>query len=122
MNGDRFPDVVMAGEEMPVRLYLNRTDGRLEDRSFVSLPGVEPIDVVSLAAGDWDGDCFTDLVIGLAAGGQPLSWRGGEGGRLVADGAPAVAGVSVLLGDADDDGDLDLFALEPGGQLGWAAR
>ena len=122
VNGDGFPDVVLGGEEMPVRLYLNRTDGRLEDRSFVSLPGVEPIAVTSLAAGDWDGDCLADLVIGLAEGGEPLLWRGTDAGLFVDDGSPSAAGGEVLLGDADDDGDLDLLAIEGGGALEWVAR
>lgn len=122
MNGDGAIDAVIAGDAAPVRLYLNRSDGRLEDRSFVSLPSVEPVDAVSVAVGDWDGDCAVDLVVGLAGGGEPLSWRGSEAGKLVDDGSPAVAGERVVLGDADDDGDLDLFAIAGGTALGWAAR
>jgi hypothetical protein len=122
MNGDGFADLVLAGEEMPVKLYLNRTDGRLEDRSFISLPDSEPVSAVSVAAGDWDGDCLADLIVGLADGGEPLSWRGGEGGVLVDDGPAGAAGERVLLGDSDDDGDLDLFAIEGGAALGWASR
>ena len=122
LDGDGFSDLVLGGEEMSVHLYLNRTDGRLEDLSFVRLPNVEPMDAVSIAAGDWDGDCFADLVIGLAGGGEPLSWRGSETGELVEDGSAATAGEQVLFGDGDDDGDLDLFAIEGGAALGWATR
>lgn len=122
IDGDGFPDLVLGGEEMSLHLYLNRTDGRLEDLSFVRLPNVDPVDAVSIAAGDWDGDCFADLVIGLAGGGEPLSWRGSEEGDLVEDGPAAAAGEQVLFGDGDDDGDLDLFAIEGGAALGWAAR
>jgi hypothetical protein len=123
MDGDGFPDLVLGGEAMPVHLYLNRTDGRLEDLSFIRLPNVDPVDAVSIAAGDWDGDCFADLVIGLADGGEPLSWRGSESGKLAEDGSSAAAaGQQVLFGDGDDDGDLDLFAIEGGAALGWAAR
>ncbi|HUS68952.1 MAG TPA: VCBS repeat-containing protein [Kofleriaceae bacterium] len=121
IDGDGAVDAVIGGEGTPVRLYLNRSDGRLEDRSFVSLPSVEPVDAASIAVGDWDGDCLTDLVIGLAGGGEPLSWRGSEAGMLVDDGSPGVSGARVLLGDGDDDGDLDLFAID-GDTLGWAAR
>ena len=78
---------------------------------------------MSIAAGDWDGDCFADLVIGLADGGEPLSWRGSEEGALDEDSSPAAAtGQQVLFGDGDDDGDLDLFAVEGGAALGWATR
>lgn len=123
MDGDGFPDLVLGGEAMPVHFYLNRTDGRLDDLSFVRLPSLDPVDAVSIAAGDWDGDCFADLVIGLAGGGEPLSWRGSEDGALVEDGSSAAAaGQQVLFGDGDDDGDLDLFAVEGGAALGWAAR
>ncbi|HEU5060993.1 MAG TPA: VCBS repeat-containing protein [Kofleriaceae bacterium] len=122
LDGDGFADLVIAGEEMSVHLYVNRSDGRLEDLSFVRLPTVDPVDAVSIAAGDWDGDCFADLVIGLAGGGEPLSWRGSEAGELVEDGSAAAAGEQVLFGDGDDDGDLDLFAIEGGAALGWAAR
>jgi hypothetical protein len=122
LDGDGFSDLVLGGAEMSIHLYLNRTDGRLEDLSFVRLPNVEPVDAVSIAAGDWDGDCFADLVIGLADGGEPLSWRGSETGELVEDGSAATAGEQVLFGDGDDDGDLDLFAIEGGAALGWATR
>ena len=122
LDGDGFADLVLGGEEMSVHLYVNRTDGRLEDLSFVRLPGVDPVDAVSIAAGDWDGDCFADLVIGLAGGGEPLSWRGTEEGELVEDGSAAAAGEQVIFGDGDDDGDLDLFAIEGGAALGWATR
>ena len=122
LDGDGFPDLVLGGEAMAIHFYLNRTDGRLEDLSFVRLPNVDPVDAVSIAAGDWDGDCFADLVIGLADGGEPLSWRGSEEGALVEDGSTAAAGQQVLFGDGDDDGDLDLFAIEGGAALGWATR
>ncbi len=122
LDGDGFPDLVLGGVAMSVHFYVNRTDGRLEDLSFVRLPNVDPVDAVSIAAGDWDGDCFADLVIGLAGGGEPLSWRGSEEGDLVEDGPAAAAGEQVLFGDGDDDGDLDLFAIEGGAALGWAAR
>ena len=120
VDGDGVTDLVAAGLDMPITLYVSRGDGRLEDRSFVSLPAVDPVDVTSLAAADWDGDCLADLIVGLADGGA-LSWRGDAAGRMVDDGSPAAAGSIVLLGDADDDGDRDLLAAD-GDELGWAGR
>src|SRR5690606_14546367 len=122
LSGDLFPDLVLGGSEMPVKLYVNRTDGRLEDRSFIALPSVEPVEVASLASGDWDGDCLADLVIGLVDGGEPLSWRGSDSGAMVDDGAPAVAGERGLLGEPDDAGDRDLPAIDGGAAPGGGAR
>jgi hypothetical protein len=122
MNGDGADDLVAAGDDMPVKLYLGRGDGRLDDQSFPRLPDQEPIAAASLAASDWDGDCLVDLVVGLAEGGAPLSWRGDAAGTLVDDGDPAAEGEQVLLADADDDGDIDLVTVDGGDNLTWTAR
>ena len=120
MDGDGAVDLIAAGLDMPVTLYVSRGDGRLEDRSFIALPAVDAVDAASLAAADWDGDCLADLVIGLASG-EALSWRGVAAGRMVDDGSPGAAGATVILGDADDDGDADLLTVS-GAELDWAAR
>ena len=119
-NGDGFADLVLAGVGMPVKLYINRTDGRLEDRGY--LPSTDPVDAASVAAADWDGDCAADLVVGLTGGGAPLSLVGTGDGKLVEDGAPGVEGQTAILGDVDDDGDADLLMVDGGADLGWAAR
>ncbi len=109
VGADGFLDLAVAGLGMPVRLYVNRGDGRLEDRSFVTLPSIESIDATGLAGGYFDGDCFADLVVAqpdLA----PLSWRGTDAGALTAESLDqAPAGTQVVLADVDDDGAVDLL-------------
>ncbi|HUH04177.1 MAG TPA: VCBS repeat-containing protein [Kofleriaceae bacterium] len=117
-NGDGFLDLVVGALGTHVRLYVNRGDGRLEDRSFVTLPGVESMDVTSLAMGDWGGDCFADIVIG--GGGDPRSWRGSDSGVFANDPIALAEGDQVMLVDVDDDGDRDLVI--GGGVLTWVRR
>jgi hypothetical protein len=121
LNGDGAIDLLLAALGSPVKLYANRGDGRLEDRSFVSLPAMDPIDAAAVAVGDWDGDCLRDAIISQAAGGAPLSWRGGGDGALVDDGAAGATGTQLILADIDDDGDRDLVMLD-GAEVVWAAR
>jgi hypothetical protein len=120
LNGDGALDLLLAAEGAPVRLYANRGDGRLEDRSFLSLPSVEAVSPLSAAVADWDGDCLVDAVVGLGEGAAPLSWRGRTDGAMVDDGALGAAG-EVILADVDDDGDRDALVLE-GEELVWIAR
>lgn len=119
-NGDGFLDLVVGAIGTHVRLYVNRGDGRLEDRSFVTLPGVEAMDVTSLAMGDWGGDCLADIVIG--AGDDPRSWRGADTGVFVDDPIALAQGDQVMLVDVDDDGDRDLLIAGGAGEVTWARR
>ncbi len=121
VTGDGRRDLLMVGESEPVRLYVNRGDGRLEDRSFVTLPDASPMSARSVAAGDWDGDCIVDAAIGRAAPDAPLLWRGSDGGPMVSESLPSVAGDQVVLADVDDDGDPDLIIVGAG-EVTWLAR
>ncbi len=106
-NGDGFDDVFLAIEGGGVRVYVNRGDGRLEDRSFVLLPA-QPGDAGSVAAADWNGDCLVDVVLGFPTA-DAIAWSGTDGGALGEDTLPAAAGDRVTLADIDDDGDYDLL-------------
>jgi hypothetical protein len=66
-DADGDADVVVARAGQPLRLWINRGDGRLEDRSFVRLPNVDPLDAVSVAMGVLDGGCLPHLAHGVAA-------------------------------------------------------
>lgn len=119
-NGDGFLDLLVGAVGTHVRLYVNRGDGRLEDRSFVTLPGLDPIDATSVAAGDWDGDCLRDLVIAGSGGLQ--SWRGSDTGVFVDEPFALAEGDAVQLADVDDDGDRDLLVAGGAGGLTWVRR
>jgi hypothetical protein len=118
-NADGFDDVLLAVEGGPVRAYVNRGDGRLEDRSFVLLPS-QPDDALGLAAADWDADCLVDVVIGFAAA-PAIAWSGSETGAFDDDTVPDTTAPSVELADVDDDGDRDLI-LVSGEEVTWVDR
>jgi len=121
VDGDGFDDLLIGALNSPVKLYINRTDGRLEDRSFTLLPSLVAIDAVSVAATDWDGDCIADVVIGVS-GSSILAWRGTDSGALVDEGLTLAGGTQVVLADVDDDGSLDLIAVDSVTGLSWVRR
>jgi hypothetical protein len=111
-DGDGDLDLAIAHLGAPVRLYLNRGNAFLEDRSFGGLPDQIAGDVPTLLAADLNADCLPDLIV-PRAGGAPLVWLNAGGGMLVA-GPPLVVTAAALGAAADDvtdDGlpDLVLF-------------
>lgn len=120
VDGDGDTDVVMAQRGGPLRLYVNRGDAYLDDRSFTLLPDQTSADVPSLLLADLDGDCLPDLVV-PRAGAAPLVWTSAGGGRFVAAPAldQAVEAAGALADDVDGDGrpDLLLYGAQTGVQL-----
>jgi hypothetical protein len=111
IDDDGDLDVVMGTLAGAVRLYINRGDAFLDDRSFTDLPDQTSGDVPNLAAADLDGDCLPDLVI-PRAGGAPLLWRSTGGGRLAAAATgfdQAVPATGASIDDVDGDGDPDVL-------------
>ncbi len=110
IDGDGDLDVVLGQLGGPVRLYINRGDAFLEDRSFTLLPDQVSGDVPNLLLADLDGDCLPDLVV-PRAGGAPLYWRSAGGGKLGAAGGfdQAVEASGASADDIDADGDLDVL-------------
>ncbi len=118
-DGDR--DLAVAGAGQPVRLYVNRGDGRLEDRSFVRLPSTAAEDATAILAGDFDGDCHVDLVVARSAG-AAIWWRGTDSGVFEPGTLPAqAAGAAAALGDADGDARPDLLFADPAQGVTWIA-
>jgi hypothetical protein len=115
-DGDADLDLAVALAGAPVRLYINR-GGRLEDQSFIRLPQPAP-EAAAVAAGDWNGDCFPDLVLAAPAATRLLA--GAEDGMFVDDGGVLGAG-SAVIADVDDDGDRDLVLGSAGGMT-WLRR
>jgi hypothetical protein len=117
IDNDGDLDLVMGQAAGPLRVYINRGDAFLEDRSFTLLPDQVSGDVTGLALADLDGDCLLDLVV-PRAGAAPLLWRSAGGGKLTAAGSfdQAVAATGALADDVDGDGDLDVLLF--GGMTG----
>jgi len=100
-----------------VRMYVNRGDAFLDDRSFINLPDQVSADVPNLLLVDLDGDCLPELVV-PRAGAAPLLWRSAGGGRL-SDGGMFDQSVLATGAGADDvDGDGDVDVLLWGGMTG----
>ncbi|MCU1282739.1 MAG: ASPIC/UnbV domain protein, partial [bacterium] len=110
VDGDGDLDLVMAQAAGPLRVYINRGDAFLDDRSFTLLPDQVSGNVPSLLLADLDGDCLPDLVL-PRAGAAPLLWRSAGGGTLVGGGSfdQAVVAGGASADDIDGDGDLDVL-------------
>jgi hypothetical protein len=110
IDNDGDLDVVLAQTAGPVRLYINRGDAFLDDRSFSLLPDQVSGDVPNLLLADLDGDCLPELVV-ARAGASPLVWRSAGGGMLTAGAAfdQSVVAGGASADDIDGDGDLDVL-------------
>jgi hypothetical protein len=116
-NGDFAPDLAIAIAGAPMKLLVNRGDGRLEDRTYITI--ASPPTIHAAAFGGWDDGCEPDAVFATDAGTPTL--RGQPSGAFAAESATAPPSTDVLMTDIDDDGDLDaLFATPQGVQ--WLAR
>src|SRR5690606_965313 len=121
LNGDGTVDLLLGASGAPLKFYANRGDGRLEDRSFLTLPAGDALDPTAVAVGPWDADCLPDALVARAGGGAPVVLRGASDGTLVDDGAAGATGDLALLIDLDGDGDRDLV-MRDGAEVVWAAR
>ncbi|MGZ3425020.1 MAG: FG-GAP repeat domain-containing protein [Polyangia bacterium] len=110
IDNDGDLDVVLAQSAGPVRVYVNRGDAFLDDRSFTLLPDQVSGNVPNLLLADLDGDCLPELVV-PRAGAAPLLWRSAGGGALGAGGGfdQALAATGASADDVDGDGDLDVL-------------
>ncbi len=113
LDGDGDQDLV-AGGGSGLRWYEN--DGAFEP-SFTEhvLPGVTH-EVLSITTGDMNGDGLMDI---LSTFGSTIAWHENDGQsppsfsvRVVEQGVVS-GSQSICVGDADRDGDLDVFAAAP---------
>ena len=121
INGDGLADVLLTGNQVSNRLYLNRGDFHFEDVTDAAGLNSRGVWTTGVAMGDVNGDGHLDLY--LCKSGPPggsrrhneLLLNSGDG--TFADSAAqyglAIAGLSIhaSLFDYDRDGDLDLYLL-----------
>jgi len=108
LNGDGFPELILACEWGPVRIFRN-TSGRFSEWDAPVKPAVEAAPVTlrqltgwwtSVTAGDLDGDGRMDLIVG--------NW-----GLNSSYGSPSLRQpVRMFFGDFDGTGSVDLLEAE----------
>lgn len=120
LTGDHWPDIYVANDMAPNRLWVNQHDGTFQEEALVRGIAVSsrglPQGSMGVAVGDVDEDLDLDLVVtNLATESANLFQNDGQG--MFVDTAPGSelwratrthTGWGLALVDLDHDGDLDL--------------
>ncbi len=120
-NGDGWPDILLANDTQPNKLYLNKRDGTFEEKGVAagiafSEDGVARAGM-GVDAGDYDRSGHPSIIITNFAN-QMLSLYHNEGNGLFVDEAPrsevgratlATLGFGCFFFDYDNDGWPDIF-------------
>ncbi|HEY8551006.1 MAG TPA: FG-GAP-like repeat-containing protein [Vicinamibacterales bacterium] len=107
----RDVDLLLAGAPQRPVLLKNLRDGTFQDvAAELKLPENGPFS--SVAAGDLNKDSFTDFVLGRPAGPASLVLSDGRGGFRASDLADLSAVTSLQVADVDNDGLLDIVAID----------
>jgi hypothetical protein len=119
-NGDGWPDLFVANDGRPNRLWINRRNGTFTEEAIprgAAYNGMgQAAANMGIALGDVDGDCLLDLFVTHLTEENHALWRQGPRGlfadRTAAAGLTAArwrgTGFGTVLGDFDHDGRLDL--------------
>jgi enediyne biosynthesis protein E4 len=119
-DGDHWPDIFIADDGKPNRLYINKRDGTFAEeavqRGLAYNAFGSPVANMGIAAGDVDGDGLFDLFVTHVSWEQHALWKQGPAGlfqdQTAATGLANMArrgtGFGTVLADFDLDGALDL--------------
>ena len=116
-NGDRWPDILVANDQQPNRLWINQRDGTFKDEAIER--GVAYNDMgqlqahMGVALGDVDGDGLFDVFITHLTEETHTLWKQGPRGlfqdqTVSAHIASHATGFGTLMADFDHDGALDV--------------
>jgi hypothetical protein len=119
-DGDGWPDILVANDGQPNRLWINRHDGTFSEeavRRGVAFNGLGQAEAgMGVAVGDVDGDGLFDLFVSHLTEETNTLWRQGPRGLFrdrtaasgLADARGRGTGFGTVLGDFNQDGALDL--------------
>ena len=123
-NGDGWPDILIANDTQPNKLYLNQKDGRFDERGVPAGIGFSEDGIaragMGVDAADYDRSGHPSVIISNFAN-QMLSLYHNEGNGLFVDEAPqsevgratlVTLGFGCFFFDFDNDGWQDIFVAD----------
>jgi hypothetical protein len=123
-NGDGWPDILIANDTQPNKLYLNKKDETFEERGVAAGIGFSEDGVaragMGVDAADYDRSGYTSVLISNFAN-QMVSLYHNEGNGLFVDEAPqsevgratlVTLGFGCFFFDYDNDGWPDIFVAD----------
>jgi enediyne biosynthesis protein E4 len=123
-NGDGWPDLVVANDTQPNKLYLNKKDGTFEERGVAAGIGFSEDGIaragMGVDAADYDRSGHASIMISNFAN-QMVSLYHNEGNGLFVDEAPqsevgratlVTLGFGCFFFDYDNDGWQDIFVAD----------
>ena len=123
-NGDGWPDLVIANDTQPNKLYLNKKDGTFEERGVAAGIGFSEDGIaragMGVDAADYDRSGHASVIISNFAN-QMVSLYHNEGNGLFVDEAPQsevgratliTLGFGCFFFDYDNDGWQDIFVAD----------